>query len=119
MSTSEVTVSDITLSERRRRWPAGLPFSRTQYVLDEEAIRQVTGLLSPVTQSIPLSQVRRVALRQSRWQKRWGLSTIQVATDDPLVSELVIRNIRNGALFEERLRRYAEQQQSAQPHAAV
>ncbi len=58
-------------------------------------------------------------MRQTRWQKRWELATIQVATGDPLIPELIIRNIRNGALFEERLRRCVEQQQALQPHTVV
>lgn len=119
MSTSEVAVSDIMLSERQRWLLAGLPLSRTHYELDGEALQRVTGILSPVRQSVPLSQIRNIAMQQTRWQKRWELATIQVATGNPLMPELVIRNIRNGALFEERLRRCVERQQPLQPHATV
>ncbi len=116
MTRSGFAVPDATLSERRRWVLAGLPLTRTRYLLSEDTLECRHGIVSPVKTTVALSHIRRVAATQTRLQKRWGLSTICVATDDPVVSELVICNIRNGALFEERLRRHAEETQSAQPH---
>ena len=118
MSTSGFAVPDTVLSERQRWMLAALPFTRTYYCLSEEQLERSHGILSPVKTTVLLSQVRSIAVTQTRLQKKFGLSTIQVATDDPTVSELVIRNIRNGALFEERLRRCVEQAELAQPHTA-
>lgn len=106
-----------TLSEQQC-WPLiGIPLIGRRYVLTEDTLEYQKGIVSPVTTSIRLSQVRGVATTQSRLQKLWGLRTVHVATDDPVVSELVIRNIRNGHLFEERLLRCVEESQSTQPHA--
>ncbi len=116
MPTSGFAVSDTVLSERQRWVLAGLPFTRTYYCLNEEHLERSHGILSPIKTTISLSQVRSIAVTQTRLQKMFGLSTIQVATDDPVVSELVIRNIRNGSLFEERLNHCVEQAVLAQPH---
>ncbi len=116
MTISGQTIPDTTLTERRRWLLAGLPLTRTQYVLSGDTVTQLTGILSPVKTSVNVSQIRGLAVQRSFLQKRFGLCTIHIATDDPLISELVVHNIRNGALFEERLRRYLEQNQAQQPH---
>ncbi len=105
MSTNSQSVSNPTLSERQRWLLAGLPLTRTRYVLREDSLSQYTGLLSPMEKTVSLSQIRNIQVQQSRLQALFGLTTIHIATDDPLISELVLLNIRNGALFEERLRR--------------
>ncbi len=117
MTLSEASVSESTLSERQRLPLTGLPFTRTQYVMNEHSLEMQNGILSPVKTSVRLKQVRNILVKQSRLQKLCNLSTIQVATDDPIVSELIIHNIRNGALFEERLHRCVKETQQAQPHA--
>lgn len=109
MTTSGHSVPDTALSERQCWLLLGLPFTRTRYVLDENTLKQVKGILSPVVKSVNLSQIRTIAVQCTPLQKRFGLSTVQVATDDPLVSELVIRNIRHGAVFEGTLRRRVEE----------
>ena len=106
--------TDTTLTERRRFW--GLPLTRTQYVLTAEQLQQAVGILSPTVRSVAVSRIRSIAVQRSFLQKRLGLTSIRVATDDPLISELVIANIRNGALFEERLRRHLENNQAQQLH---
>lgn len=116
MSTSGFAVPDTVLSERQRWALAGLPFTRTYYRLSEEKLERSHGILSPIKTTILLSHIRSIAVTQTPFQKKFRLSTIQVATDDPVVSELVIRNIRNGAQFEERLRHCVEQAKIAQPH---
>ncbi|MBP3434814.1 MAG: PH domain-containing protein [Clostridia bacterium] len=115
MTISGQITPDTTLTERRQLF-CGLPLTRTQYVLTEDTLKQLTGILSPVVRSVNVSQIRSMAVQRSFLQKRLGLTTIRIATNDPLISELVIRNIRNGALFEERLRRHLEQNQAQQPH---
>lgn len=109
MTTSGQSVPDTALSERQCWLFGGIPFTRTRYVLDGNTLKQVKGILSPVVKSVNLSQIRTIAAQCTSLQKRFGLSTIQVATDDPLVSELVIRNIRRGAVFEGTLRRRVEE----------
>ncbi len=116
MTISGFAVPDTTLSERQRWLLAGLPLTRTQYVLSADTLERLHGILSPVKTTIGLSQIRSIAVQQTRLQKLCRLSTIHVATDNPVVPELVIRNIRNGALFEERLHRCVEEVQNAQPH---
>ncbi len=117
MTTFGQSAPDAILTERRRL--LGLPLTRTQYVLQGNPLQQRIGLLSPVTRSVNVSQIRRVAAHQTFFQKRLGLTTIHVATDDPLISELVIVNVRNGNLFEKQLRRYAEENQTQQLHTMV
>ncbi len=117
MTLSGQMAPEAILTERKRL--LGLPLTRTQYVLQEDTLQQRIGLLSPVVHSVNVSQIRRIAVRQTLLQKRLGLTTIQVATDDPLISELVIVNIRHGSLFEKRLRRYAEENQAQQLPVSV
>ena len=114
MAISEQYTPDTTLTERRRF--LGLPLTRTQYVLTEERLQQLVGLLSPTVRSIAVSQIRSMAVQRSFLQKRLGLTTIRIAPNDPLISEMVIANIRNGALFEERLRRHLANNQAQQLH---
>lgn len=116
MTMSGVAVSDTTLSERQRWLLAGLPLTRTQYVLSADTLERLHGILSPVKTTIALSQIRNMEVTQTRLQKLCGLLTIHVATGDPTVPELIIRNIRNGELFEERLNRCVEEVQMGQPH---
>ena len=116
MSISGFAVPDTTLSERQRWLLVGLPFTRVKYTLNEERLERSHGILSPIKTTVKLSQIRSIAVTHTRLQKRFAHCTIQVATDDPVVSEMVIHNIRNGALFEERLRRCVEESQIAQPH---
>ena len=115
MTISGQVTPDTTLTEQRQLF-CGLPLTRTRYVLTDGTLKQLTGILSPVVKSVNTSQIRSVAVRRSFLQKRLGLTTIHVATDDSVVSELAILNIRNGALFEERLRRHLEGNQAQQPH---
>lgn len=115
MTISGQSTPDTTLMERRQLF-CGLPLTRTRYELTDSTLKQLTGILSPVVKSVNTSQIRSVAVERSFFQKRLGLTTIRVATDDPIISELVILNIRNGALFEERLRRHLEDNQAQQPH---
>ena len=116
MPISDSSGSEVILSERRRWLLGGWPLTRTQYILDTETLQRSHGVVSPDKTEINRSTVRGVALQQSRLQKRFGLATVRVATNDPIVPELVLHNIRNGELFEGRLRRWAEDSQNAQPH---
>lgn len=116
MPISDSSVSETTLTERRRWLLGGIPLTRTRYILNTETLQRSHGVISPVKTTVDRTTVRGVALQQSRLQKRFGLATVRVATNDPLVSELVLHNIRNGELFEGRLRRWAEDSQNAQPH---
>ena len=111
MVRSGESIPDTPLSERQRWLFAGLPFTRTRYVLSDEALHRYKGILSPVAISVALSHIRGLVVRQSVLQKWFRLSTVRVATDDPAVSELVIRNIRNSELFEEQLRCHLEEVQ--------
>ena len=106
---------DTTLTERRQLF-CGLPLTRTQYVLTDNTLECLVGILSPVVTSVNVSQIRNIVVQRSFLQKYLGLTTIRIATDDPIVSEIVISNIRNGARFEERLRRHLEKNQAQQPH---
>ncbi len=113
-----MTISpDTPLTERRRWLLAGLPFTRTQYTLNSNTLTQSVGLLSPRKKTVSVSQIRNTVTQQSLIQKRFGLCTIRVATDNPLISELVIKNIRSGTPFEGRLRRHVEDVLSQQPHS--
>lgn len=116
MPISDSSVSETLLSERKRWLLGGFPLTRTQYILDTETLQRSHGIISPVKTTVNREAVRGVALQQSRLQKHFGLATVRVATNDPVVSELVLHNIRNGSLFEGRLRRWAEDSQNAQPH---
>lgn len=116
MTISGQSTPDTTLTERRQLF-CGLPLTRTRYELTNSSLKQLTGILSPVVKSVNTSRIRSIAVQRSFLQKRLGLTTICVATDDPILPELVVHNIRNGALFEERLRRHLEENQAQQPHS--
>ncbi len=116
MTISGQTTPDTTLTERQRWLLAGIPLTRTQYELSGTALKKSTGILSPITRSVAVTQIRSLAIQRSFIQKRFGLCTIRVATCDPQISELVIKNIRNGAAFEEKLRRHLSDNLAQQPH---
>ena len=97
-------MDQIRLCEKKRWVLAGIPGTFTHYILEHDTVQQHKGLLSPTVISIPIEQIRNTVRLQSGIQRLFHLSTIRIASANPAVPELVIRNIRNGSAFEEGLK---------------
>lgn len=103
MTTEQSSETLWVYAEKRRSRLFGLPLTLTQYVIDDKALSEQTGLFSAITKAVSLSQIRNMVVVQSAWQKLFNLSTVRVATADPAAPEFVVHSIRDGEAFAARL----------------
>lgn len=88
------------IAELRRR--------TTRYIITDNKIIRVDGILNKNTQMIPYTQLERLDLRQSLGQRILGIGTLVVDTgDDTLDLEMIPHPKRVQALLTERLGRRA------------
>ena len=99
MTTEQTPQPISTYTELRRSPLFGLPITMMHYVINAETVSEQALLFAVTAKSVALTQVRSMAVTQSRFQKLFRLYTVHVATADPAVSEFVVRNIHNGEQF--------------------
>ena len=104
VATSQIAQTTPLFCEKERWLLFGAPLTATRYELHEEQLVRHTDLFAVTTDMVPFSHIRNMVLTQTVVQKWFGLSSVHVATSNPLFPECVVKNIRNGAAFAEQLR---------------
>ena len=92
-----------TIQERKRWLFFGLPFTFTTYIFDNRKLTVRKGLLTTHEDDILLYRVMDTSLCRTLGQKMAGLGTIQIASSDQSLPELVIKNIRHSRDFKDEL----------------
>ncbi|MAY75079.1 MAG: hypothetical protein CMJ31_10255 [Phycisphaerae bacterium] len=81
----------------------------TDYTLTNQRLRIKTGILSRQTEEIELYRVRDTAVRQSLFERLFGLGTIHVSSSDPRTPEQPMPAIKDPHGVREHFRKYTEQ----------
>ncbi len=82
--------------EKKRSLLFGLPLSFTTYTIDEEHLRERSGLLSLREEDCYLYKIQDVTLTKSLFERIFGLSTIICHTGDTTDPVLELLHIRSG-----------------------
>lgn len=94
---------EFEIKERKRWLFLGLPFTFTTYTLSAKKLVVRAGLFTTVEDDILLYRIMDTSLRRTFGQKLFGLSSIMAVSSDHSHPELLIKNIRRGRAFKERL----------------
>lgn len=80
----------------------------TDFTLTTQRLRVRTGILSRQTEEVELYRVRDTAIRQSLFERVFGLGTIQVSSSDPRTPEFDLPAIKGAEGVREHFRRHTE-----------
>jgi len=92
---SEGFESGVPVIKERKRWLFfGLPFTFTQYILDNKTLKLKKGLLTVTEDDILLFRILDLSIKRTLFQRMVGLGTMKVISSDKTNPELEIKNIK-------------------------
>ncbi len=91
----------------RKRW-LGLPLSFTRYELNEDKLIIHTGFASLNEEEILLYRIRDISVRQSLFERMFGVGTVHVSSTDVTVPHLDLMHIKNPRKVKEVLSKCVE-----------
>jgi len=94
----------------KKRTFLGLPLSFTTYELDEERLFIRTGIFTRVEDEIRLYRIIDITLKQTLWQRIFGVGTIHCCSSDSSQKEFDILNIKKPREVREQLSQLVEEQ---------
>jgi hypothetical protein len=96
-SKSEIGDSKGNLAyKERKRWTLfGLPFTFTEFYIYDNDIQIRAGLIDSNEDDCYMYRITDVKLKQSLFQKMFGLGTVECYTSDVTDKKIVLKNIRN------------------------
>ncbi len=102
----------------RKRTFCGLPWSFTVYQLTAEKLLITTGFLSKKEEEIRLYRIMDVTLRQSFWDRIWGVGTIRCDSADRSTPQFDILHVKHSRDVKEKLSDYVEKERQKKRVAA-
>lgn len=94
----------------KKRTLFGLPLSFTTYELDEERLFIRTGVLTRTEDEVRLYRIIDMTLRQTLWQRIFGVGTIHCCSSDSSQKEFDIISVKNPRHVREQLSQLVEEQ---------
>jgi len=94
----------------KKRTLFGLPLSFTTYELDEERLFIRTGFLTRTEDEVRLYRIIDVTLKQTLWQRIFGVGTIHCCSSDASQKEFDIISVKNPREVREQLSQLVEEQ---------
>ncbi len=94
----------------KKRTFLGLPLSFTTYTLEEERLFIRTGFLTLVEDEVRLYRIIDMTLKQTLWQRIFGVGTIHCCSSDSSQKEFDILSIKNPREVREQLSQLVEEQ---------
>lgn len=94
----------------KKRTFLGLPLSFTTYELDEERLFIRTGILTRIEDEIRLYRIIDITLKQTLWQRIFGVGTIHCCSSDSSQKEFDIISVKNPREVREQLSQMVEEQ---------
>ena len=106
-------VSKIVELWHDRKRILGMPLSFTRYALSEDRLFLKRGFLNVHQDEIVLYRVRDLRVRQTLWQRVFGVGTVTVISTDKSIPELALKNIRQPNEVKELIHEYVEKMKIA------
>ena len=97
----------------RKRTLFGLPWSFTRYVLTEEKLLIIKGVLSRTEEEIRLYRIMDLTLKRSLTERMNRVGTIHCCSSDQTAPEFEIKHIKNSRTVKELLSDTVEKQRIA------
>lgn len=94
----------------KKRTFLGLPLSFTTYTLEEERLFIRTGFLTLVEDEVRLYRIIDMTLKQTLWQRIFGVGTIHCCSSDSSQKEFDILSVKNPREVREQLSQLVEEQ---------
>lgn len=94
----------------KKRTLFGLPLSFTTYELEEERLFIRTGFLTRVEDEVRLYRIIDMTLKQTLWQRIFGVGTIHCCSSDSSQKEFDIVSVKNPREVREQLSQLVEEQ---------
>ena len=94
----------------KKRTLFGLPLSFTTYELEEERLFIRTGFLTRTEDEVRLYRIIDMTLKQTLWQRIFGVGTIHCCSSDSSQKEFDIINIKKPREVREQLSQLVESQ---------
>ncbi len=94
----------------KKRTLFGLPLSFTAYELEEERLFIRTGFLTRVEDEVRLYRIIDMTLKQTLWQRIFGVGTIHCCSSDSSQKEFDIVSVKNPREVREQLSQLVEEQ---------
>ncbi len=89
----KVTVKQLWTDKKRTIF--GLPLSFTRYTLDEERLYIRTGVFTIVEDEVRVYRILDVTLRQTLWQRMFGVGTLHCCSSDSSKKDFDIQSVKN------------------------
>lgn len=94
----------------KKRTLFGLPLSFTTYTLEEERLFIRAGFLTIVEDEVRLYRIIDMTLKQTLWQRIFGVGTIHCCSSDSSQKEFDILSVKNPREVREQLSQLVEEQ---------
>lgn len=94
----------------RKRTLFGLPWSFTQYELDEERLFIKTGFFTQKEDEVRLYRIMDIGLTRTLGQRLFGVGTIHCCSADKTLGDFDIQSVKNPGEVKEKLSKLIEEQ---------
>lgn len=102
-----------TIWQDRKHTLFGLPWSFTRYVLTEEKLIIIKGVLNKTEEEIRLYRIMDLSLRRTLGERMEGLGTIHCCSSDKTTPEFDIKRVKDSRRVKELISDAVEQQRIA------